>query len=309
MGFNDNTDLLNKVREFGWMFDQYNGFLSDEERKMYRGIGLSKSSLDRINKSVDHYFLEQDKETPAMRLGTAFHTLILEPEKFDNRYICGPDCDRRTSAGKKSWKDAEDQNEGKALLSVNDWDMIHYMQDSVSRHKLASHLFNPQIGVAEETMMWNDPELGTLMKGRSDYRNLNEKVIIDLKSTMDATPDKLEKDLWSSDLRYHVQAAIYTDGVRKILDDESWEFYFVFVEKRPPYTVQVVHLPKKSIELGRIQYHENIIYLLKWLEDANSVIENGEGDYPSFEEKIIELHPPAWLIQKIKKQRRILNEL
>jgi len=301
--------LLEKVQTFAWLYDQHTGFLDDEERKMYRGMGLSKSSLDRINKSVDHYFMESVTETPAMRVGTAFHTLILEPEKFEKRYVCGPDTDKRSAAGKKAWKEAEEDNKDKILLNISDWDMIHFMQDSVSRHKLASHLLNPELGEAEETMMWNDSEMGTLMKGRSDFRNFQEKVIIDLKSTMDATKDKLERDLWSTDLRYHVQAAIYTDGARAILDDNSWEFLFVFVEKRPPYAVQVVHLPQKSIEVGRIQYHENIIYLLKWLEDASNALRNGESLSSSFEEKIVELHPPAWLVQKIKKQNRMRNEL
>ncbi|HAI40651.1 MAG TPA: hypothetical protein DCM40_22410, partial [Maribacter sp.] len=52
---------------------------------------------------------------------------------------------------------------------------------------------NLDLGKSEETMMWNDPELGTLMKGRSDFRNFSEKVVIDLKSTMDASSDKLER--------------------------------------------------------------------------------------------------------------------
>lgn len=301
------SDLLERIQNFGWIYDKFNGFLSDDERKIYKGMGLSKSSLDKINKSIDHYFMDQDRETPAMRVGTAFHTLILEPEKFDVEYVCGPDCDRRTSAGKKSWKDAEEENKGKSLLNISDWDMIHHMRDSIAKHKLATHLLNPELGKAEETMMWNDPELGTLMKGRSDFRNFKEKVIIDLKSTMDATPDKLERDLWSTDLRYHVQAAIYTDGARTILNDQSWEFYFIFVEKKPPFRVQVVHLPPKSIEIGRFQYHENIIYLLKWLEKASQSVKSGND--LSFDEVIVELNPPAWLIQKIKKQSRMLNEL
>ena len=300
--------LLERIQGFGWLYDKYTGFLSDEERKMYRGMGLSKSSLDRINKSMDHYFLDQDKETPAMRVGTAFHTLILEPDKFEKQYACGPDCDRRTSAGRQAWKDAEEENDGKSIISIPDWDMIHHMQDSISNHKLATHLLNPDLGAAEETMMWNDSELGTLMKGRSDFRNFKEKVIIDLKSTMDATPDKLERDLWSTDLRYHVQAAIYTDGARAILEDDSWEFYFVFVEKKPPYSAQVVHLPPKSIDIGRFQYRENVIFLLKWLERASNVLKNGDQEVP-LEEEILQLYPPAWLLQKIKKQSRMLNEL
>lgn len=309
-----NTDLLvkelqDKVNTFSWLYEKNKGFLNDEDRKVYRGVGLSKSSLDKINKSVDHYFMEPREETPAMRVGTAFHTLVLEPFRFENEYICGPDVDRRTAAGKKDWKEAEESADGKIMLNCNDWDMIHRMYEAVESHGIASALLAPCDGLAEETMMWNDEELGTLMKGRSDYRNNRYKAVIDLKSTNDASVDKLEKDLWSTDLRYHVQAAIYTDGVRAILEDDSWEFYFIFVEKKPPYAVQIVKLPQKSIEVGRIQYRENIIDLLKWLERARVSLAKGKPLSSSFEEKVIELHPPAWLIQRIKKQNRMRDDL
>ena len=310
MNENSFENLKNKVNAFSWLYDEYTGFLDDEERRMYRGIGLSKSSLDKINKSVDHYFMEPDSETPAMKVGSAFHTIILEPEKFEKDYICGPaNCDRRTAAGKRAWKELEEENPKKIILNTNDWDMIHFMMESVVHHKLASDMLNLNDGKAEETIMWNDPEMNTLMKGRTDFRNFPRKAIIDLKSTQDASPDKLERDLWSTDLRYHLQAAIYTDGIRTICNDEQWEFFFVYVEKKPPYAVQVVHLPAKAIELGRIQYRENIIDLLKWLDRATSALKRGEGLFSSFEEKIIEFSPPAWLIQKMKKQNRMRDEL
>jgi|GEM_PF-379846 exodeoxyribonuclease VIII len=310
MNNNSYQNLRDKVETFSWLYDQYTGFLDDDERKMYRGIGLSKSSLDRINKSVDHYFMEPDAETPAMRVGSAFHAIILEPDKFQEIYLCGPtDCDRRTAAGKKAWKDMEEENPNKIILNENDWSMIHYMMESVTHHGLASEMLNLNEGVAEETIMWNDAELGTLMKGRTDFRYFPKKAIIDLKSTQDASPDKLEKDLWSSDLRYHLQAAIYTDGIRSIMGNDSWEFYFIYVEKKPPYAVQVVRLPPKALEIGRIQYRENIIDLLKWLDRATNALRKGEGLSSSFEEKVLEFNPPAWLVQKIKKQNRLRDDL
>ncbi len=304
------NDLRMKVENFAWIYDKYTGFLSEEERKMYRGIGLSKSSLDKINKSIDHYFMEPDPETTAMQVGSAFHTVILEPEKFHEEYICGPvDCDKRTSAGKKAWNELQEDNPKKVILGVSDWDMIHYMKESLSRHNLASDMLKLDEGYAEETIMWNDEELNTLMKGRTDFRNLSRKAIIDLKSTRDSTPDKIEKDLWSTDLRYHLQAAIYTDGIRSILKDQRWEFYFIYVEKKPPYGVQVVKIPDNALNVGRIQYRENIIDLLKWLDRASSYIQEGKDFCPSKEERVLEMNPPAWLVQKIKRQNRMKDEL
>ena len=299
--------LFDKINRFSWMFEKNKGFLTKEERDMFRGIGLSKSSLDKINKSVDHYFMDADAETPAMRLGTAFHTLVLEPDKFAKRYVIGPDADKRSAEGKKSWKDAENANPKKTILNISDWDMIHFMKESIDNHRRASELIDPKVGNTEETMMWNDRELQTLMKGRSDFRNNDQKVVIDLKSTVDATKDKIERDLWSNDFRYHVQAAIYTDGAREILEDENWDFYFIFAQKKPPYLVQVAHLGEKALEIGRIQYRDNILYLLDWIEKSKNKINEGV-DVKEYE-PILELHPPGWLVHKMKKQNKMVNDL
>ena len=50
---------------------------------------LSKSSLDRIHKSIDHYEAPWKPPTDKMKMGTAFHTLILEPELFDAQFVQG----------------------------------------------------------------------------------------------------------------------------------------------------------------------------------------------------------------------------
>ncbi|HAI40652.1 MAG TPA: hypothetical protein DCM40_22415, partial [Maribacter sp.] len=59
----------------------------------------------------------------------------------------------------------------------------------------------------------------------------------------------------------------------------------------------------------RIQYRENVLYLLQWLENASNALENGEVLSSSFDEKIIELNPPAWLVQKVKKNNRLRDNL
>jgi len=299
-----NTEELQKrVDRFSWMYEKHKGILDLEEQKAFKGVGLSKSSLDRINRSVDHFFETVPQETPAMKVGSAFHCLALEPHKFINEYVCAPEVDRRTSAGKKEYAQFEADNPRKTIISVADWEMIHLMVQSLENTPIAAEMLRPSAGEVEETMMWNDRELGTLMKGRSDFRNNEQKVIIDLKSTMDASADKLEKDLWSNDLRYHVQAAIYTDGIREILGEEDWEFRFIFVEKKPPYGVRVVSLPEEGLDVGRIQYRENIRYLLNWIEEAKEAIKNKTPAPRPYQEELLTLSPPAWLVQKVRKTR------
>ena len=295
-------EMEKRVSHFSWIYEKYSGFLDRNEMKAFKGVGLSKSSLDRINKSVDHFFEKRDQETNAMKVGSAFHCLVLEPHKFNSQFVGSPDVDRRTTAGKASFQEFEKENPNKTIIPLADWEVIHRMCQSLESNDVASEMLAPYAGEVEETMMWNDPELKTLMKGRSDFRNKEQKIIIDLKSTMDASEEKIEKDMWSNDLRYHVQAAIYTDAVRTITGDSSWKFHFIFVEKKPPYGVQVVNIPESGLDIGRFQYHSNVLYLLRWLEKARESIEKGVSPPNTYENKIIDVHPPAWLLNKIKKQ-------
>lgn len=294
--------LQEQVVEFSWLWDVYegSGFLSDEERKLYRGIGLSKSSLDRINKSVQHYFKARPKSSSAMKLGSAFHCIVLEPEKFPDQYVLEPEINRRTKAGKEEWEAFETENKEKSVLSQNDWDTVHWMRDSVLSNGLACEMLDSNVGLAEGMIMWNDPITGVLMKGIFDFLNPVQRTIIDLKSTGDASNDKLEKDLWSTDMRYYVQAAIYQDGIQKVTKESDWDFHFIFVEKNPPFGTRVVRIPEKGIELGRLHYQENIERLIRWLTEAQESLEQNRNMPNVYPETIVELQPPAWLLKKAR---------
>jgi hypothetical protein len=295
--------LKERVEKLKWLFDRSNNLMFDDKETniKFSGMGLSKSSLDRVDKSMDHYFGPRSSETPAMKVGTAFHTLVLEIEHFDERYFLAPKVDLRTSDGKRRLKDAESENEGKISLSPKDWDMIHEMAESVRSHPLANDLLSN--GVAEQTLMWNDKETDVLMKGRIDWINQEYRTVIDLKSCQDASRDHVEKDLWSTAFRYNVQASIYTDGAKSVFDSESWAFNFVFVEKKPPYGVQIVDLEEKGLSVGRDQYRRNIESVIKWYDKAVKALEDNRPMYSGYDEHSVTMLPPAWLVQKYKRRR------
>ena len=56
---------------------------------------ISKSDLDAAAKSGVHFLHKKEgpksKPTPAMRIGSAFHALILEPDVFENEFIYKPE--------------------------------------------------------------------------------------------------------------------------------------------------------------------------------------------------------------------------
>lgn len=74
------------------------GIYRDIPNEEYHGgEGISKSGLDLIRKSPAHYRAVKTAAndnprvcTAAQRLGTAFHTLVLEPKEFVKRYTLAP---------------------------------------------------------------------------------------------------------------------------------------------------------------------------------------------------------------------------
>ena len=123
----------------GWAAGVYDCYTNAE---YHAHSGISKSSLDLIHRSPAHYLASKSmprEETPAMKLGTAFHTLVLEPARFVAEYdfIEG---DRRTKAVKDAIKDAEAA--GKVILTKDEFDEVSGMRDSVFKNRIAATLLD-----------------------------------------------------------------------------------------------------------------------------------------------------------------------
>ena len=86
--------------------------------------GISRSRLMLLDKSPYHYWYEVlsgeaevRESTPAMLIGSLFHTLLLEPEKFDREYALMPKIDRRTKQGKEDYEAFVQEAQNKIILT------------------------------------------------------------------------------------------------------------------------------------------------------------------------------------------------
>ena len=100
---------------------------------------VSSSVVKTIAKqSVHHYLNQKPFNSPALAIGTAFHTLVLEPEEFQKDYlVVDHKVDKRTKAGKAEAKQLEEQarKEQKELLYQNDYNLIRNLSASVQANK------------------------------------------------------------------------------------------------------------------------------------------------------------------------------
>lgn len=241
---------------------------------------LSKSGLDRLAISPAHYqaWLSEPRiETPAMKLGSAVHCGILEPDRFLKDYAPLPEgLDRRTKAGKEMY--AELESSGKILLSADDLETVNRMRDSVLAHPAARELLAE--GIAETSHF---AELGGVaVKCRPDW--LSGGIVVDLKTTQDASLSGFSKSI--ANYRYAVQAPFYSD-ILASLGHDVVAFLFIAVEKTAPYAVGVYELDDMSIEIGREQYQHD-------LDTYRRCVESGE--WPAYSNGIEKISLPKWAI-------------
>lgn len=248
--------------------------------------GVSKSGLDLIAQSPLHYWAkyldpnrQPDDPTPALLLGTAIHTAVLEPERFANDYLVAPNVDRRTNDGKARWAEFMETAQGKTVISSADFDKCRQIADQVRSHPTAMTLFND--GAPEVSAYWIDQETGVLCKCRPDW--LSKKLVVDLKSSRDASPDAFQRSAYS--YRYHVQAAWYLDGIAAATGKPRDAFIFAAFEKDPPFACAFYYADEGMIEAGRREYRR----LLRTYADCLSA-----GRWPGYPIELQALTLPAW---------------
>jgi hypothetical protein len=219
-----------------------------------------------------------------MLLGTALHTHVLELESWDERYITAPDgVDRRTKAGKELWAAFEAEAEGRTVISRTDLEQVQAMSRAVYRHPAAALLLGME-GIAESTHLWTDEATGLECKCRPDWLTSDGSIVVDVKTTEDASPAGFRKSI--SSWRYHVQAAWYLHGLEQASGIRPEQFIFICVEKKAPHAVAVYAADAEMIEAGGRQALEDLMTLAE-CKQANR--------WPSYSERIETISLPGWM--------------
>lgn len=226
---------------------------------------ISKSGLDLIAKAPALYewkYLKgnTDNDTSTLIFGRAFHDYVLQPEIFKKNYVIKPIF---KGTGSRQASEAWDQNnQGKDIISMKEYEHIIGMDKSLRSHPKVVKLL--QSGMAEKTFFFTEPMTGANCKIRVDWLS-DHGYVLDLKSTDDASKAGIKKSVRK--FRYHVQDAFYTDGLErnKIVIKG---FIFAFVEKNPPYLVNLCVLSPEYVEQGRNTYQDNLHTYMECLESG-----------------------------------------
>ncbi len=207
---------------------------------------ISCSQIKTILKNP-YEFLAKVKREPskAMDFGSCVHKLVLEPDEFNNEFAIMPDIDKRTKEGKELYAQFMTQHEGKTLLNNEDFERARWCSQIAL--EIAGTFFKN--GKAEQSYFG---ELdGVPVRCRPDYYIEDKGIIIDVKTTADASKDGFTKSV--ANFGYHIQNAFYIDTMRS-LGLKAEKFMFVAIETKEPFMIGLYELDETSIEHGRSQY-------------------------------------------------------
>lgn len=243
---------------------------------------MSQSGAKAMLRSPMHFRFQRDnprEPTPAMRFGTAVHTGVLEPERFDAEVVAIPAIDRRTKYGKAAFDVFMATADGKLALPQADFDRCRRVIDAVHRHPMARELL---AGAEIETsLFWIDNRYKVPCKARVDARHHGG--LIDLKTTQDASPHEWPRTVAS--WGYEVQAAAYFDGCEHLLDATPAFFVHIAVESEPPHGVACYALQGDAIGVGRARWNMALERYAKCQES---------GYWPGYVDTIQSIRLPKW---------------
>lgn len=236
---------------------------------------VSKSHLDLIDKSPFHYwdrYINPDRIIPeptkAMLLGSAFHAIVLEPEVFERDYIVEPeDAPKRPTTVQRNakkpssqtqeaiafWDEFDTKAADKTLVPIEDFNRLTIMKQRVFEHPAASTILQMK-GLCEQSYKWTDEYTGEICKSRPDFHTEDGTLIVDLKTTGDASELGFQKSVHN--FRYHVQAGWYLRSL-----EQAEQFVFIAVESKPPHLVAVYNASEAMIAAGNRVADKNLALL------------------------------------------------
>lgn len=209
-----------------------------------RAVPLRFSHLSKMARSPLHclHAMQFDSEPSlSQRLGSGTHSLLLGGPPV----VCFPGKVRRGAAYDKFAAD----NTGSIILSRSEYDKAHRIADSVRGNSLASEVLFAPGSIYETTIGWRWGDRAC--RSTPDCRSMD--VLVELKTTRDASPDRFKWDAlrygYVSQLRFYQMAIDMTLGDRLV----DSKVYIVAVESAPPYVCSVYSVSKRDLEFGEKQ--------------------------------------------------------
>jgi hypothetical protein len=202
---------------------------------------ISRSGLVKFIQGPNHYKAYKEdppKSSPAMNIGSAFHTLVLEPHLFNDEFLVAPEGMKfNTKAGIEFKK----ENVGKTIIKHDEMKSISAMAELLLAHptfqviKEKSHI--------EQSFFWEQE--GVKLKTRPDMVAPELNLICDIKTTSFLNRRKLAYKV--RDFGYDIQAAMNIKACEEFYQKGFPGFVLIFIENKAPYDIVMYSLLPENI--------------------------------------------------------------
>lgn len=247
--------------------EEYHGITSHVGSSM---LTTFRQSRRRYEAMYEAQTLQPKPPTKAMDFGTAVHSLILQPNDFKDVVTEIPTSAlhksgaRRNNAGQKNWTDFLADNPNTILLTADEAKKARKMRDSAFANPMAGALLKADGGV-EASIFWTCQQTGIQRKCRPDKWINKRNMIVDIKTTVDASPEGFGRQVAKFD--YHVKAPFYVHGFEEYTGVGGYELVFIAIENEAPFRTAVYGLGgfNEMFQTTPYQFGESLVW--RGLED------------------------------------------
>jgi exodeoxyribonuclease VIII len=264
-------------------------FIDETNEQYHARREMSASMLKRLDESPRlfeaHYVARtiESKQSDALRLGSAVHAAILEPDVFHATYVvCPAECSDKRTTKHKEWAKTV---EGREILTFDEWDRIKACCVAANRNEIAAMIIEAAT-VREKSFAYSD--FLTSVDCRVRFDALAGDLIVDLKTVSDGSESAFVRSI--ADYRYHLQAAHYLEGFKTIDPSRDWQFVFITVETLAPFRCRVFKLDDEALMIAA-ERRTQLLESYKLRCESGDWSESGENE-------IVTLSLPNWYKSK-----------
>lgn len=267
---------------------------------------ISSTQVRTARKSLREYLwlrsgLIKTSRKSYFDFGNAFELALMDRIAFENNVVLFDESERPekekgiTSHKNQDWKKSILNGSKYVIAKDGDesMDTINQMVESCYRDAVIQKLIkNTEYQVS---CFWTDEQTGLRLKSRPDICTTKKKVIVNIKTAADGSPQAFSKDLAKHD--YPLQACMEITGcLRTGLLEDIDTYLWLVVEKNPPFNATLYDFSKSDIEMGM----DELEYVLRKIKRAHE-----EDLFPGYTDRAD--NPHGILTAEIPLYYRMMN--
>jgi len=261
------------------------GVRTIEAKSLEHFYDTSDLNPDRAEQEAKHHF----------SWGRALHHLAAGEADFSKHFAVRPliwDSWRTKDA--QGWR-AEQVAAGLDVLVPEDLDTLRRAADKLAAHPtIQAGILS---GLVEHSIFWRrdilvgDTVVKIILKSRPDVLPVEANMIVDLKSTADASPVAVRRAI--GDYGYEIQLGMAHEGLLATLGRTMTDHVLVFIENKRPCSINIKPLSALAIEYGRRQLKRAVHKF------AYAIANNHWAGYDDDE---VECHLPDWKANRLSRE-------